>query len=117
VHDQDQRDVTSSSAPDRVLGEVISAALHAGLEAFHQVGPRRDTGPHRISVAADPARPGPGERTAHGLGGHPADPPARDRPRHPPRVAAFQAGAFPLAREKPEGNPALFVRMPPTVKR
>jgi len=59
-----------------VLGEVISAALRAGLGAFHQVGPRRDTGPHRISVAADPARPGPGECTANGLGGHPADPPA-----------------------------------------
>ncbi len=97
----------SSAAPDRVLAEVVSAALRAGLEAFHEVRSRCDASPHRISVAADAPRPGPGERTAHRLGGHPADPPARDRPRHPPRVAAFQAGAFPLAREKPEGHPCI----------
>jgi hypothetical protein len=53
---------------------MIGAALRAGLEAFHQVGPRRDASPHRISVAADAPRPGPGERTAHRHGGDPADP-------------------------------------------
>jgi hypothetical protein len=47
-----------------VLGEVISAALRAGLEAFHQVGPRRDASRHRISVAADAARPGPAPANA-----------------------------------------------------
>lgn len=83
------------------------AKFRPGAEAFHEVRSRRDASPHRISVAADAPRPGPGERTAHRPGGHPADPPARDRPRHPPRVAAFQAGAFPLAREKPEGHPCI----------
>jgi hypothetical protein len=46
-------------------------------------------------------RPGPGQRPAHGHRGHSADPAARDRPRHPPRVAAFQAGTFPTSTTVP----------------
>jgi hypothetical protein len=42
-----------------VLGEVISAALRAGPEAFHQVGSRRDASPHDTSVTADAPGPGP----------------------------------------------------------
>jgi hypothetical protein len=35
----------STATGDRTLGEVISPALRADPEAFHQVGSRRDAGP------------------------------------------------------------------------